>query len=114
MVPVATGIALTFKIRREPRVALTWVGDGSTKTAAAHEGTNFAAVQKLPVIFIIQNNQVARGTTLQQHHLPANFDDWAASYGTWGAKLDGNNVLGAYAATRIATARCRQGAGSAW
>ena len=109
VVPVMAGIALGFKLRKEPRVALTWVGDGSTKTAAAHEGTNFAAVQKLPVIFIIQNNQVALGTTLQQHHLPANFDDWAASYGTWGAKLDGNNVLDAYAATRIATARCRQG-----
>ncbi|OLC97767.1 MAG: hypothetical protein AUJ00_00950 [Gemmatimonadetes bacterium 13_1_40CM_3_70_6] len=113
VVPVMAGIALGFKLRKEPRVALTWVGDGSTKTAAAHEGTNFAAVQKLPVIFIIQNNQVALGTTLQQHHLPANFDDWAASYGTWGAKLDGNNVLDAYAATRIATARCRQGEGPA-
>ena len=113
VVPVTAGIALGFKLRKEPRVALTWVGDGSTKTAAAHEGTNFAAVQKLPVIFIIQNNQVALGTTLQQHHLPANFDDWAASYGTWGAKLDGNNVLDAYAATRIATARCRQGEGPA-
>src|SRR5207244_2743390 len=113
MVPVITGIGLTFKMREEPRVALTWVGDGSTKTAAAHEGTNFAAVQKLPVIFIIQNNQVALGTTLQQHHLPANFDDWPASYGTGGAKLDGNNVPDAYAATRIATARCRQGEGPA-
>src|SRR5438477_5849920 len=62
MVPVITGIALTFKIRREPRVALTWVGDGSTKTAAAHEGTNFAAVPRVPAIFIIENNQVALGT----------------------------------------------------
>ena len=113
VVPVTAGIALGFKLRKEPRVALTWVGDGSTKTAAAHEGTNFAAVQKLPVIFIIQNNQVALGTTLQQHHLPANFDDWAASYGVWGAKLDGNNVLDAYAATRIAAARCRTGEGPA-
>ncbi len=50
MVPVITGIALTFKIKHEPRVALTWVGDGSTKTAAAHEGTNFAAVQRVPVL----------------------------------------------------------------
>src|SRR5213083_2392020 len=113
VVPVTAGIALGFKLRKEPRVALTWVGDGSTKTAAAHEGTNFAAVQKLPVIFIIENNQVALGTTLQQHHLPANFDDWAASYGAWGAKLDGNNVLDAYAATRIAAARCRKGEGPA-
>src|SRR4029077_220482 len=111
MVPVTTGIALTFKIRREPRVALTWVGDGSTKTAAAHEGTNFAAVQKLPANFIIQNNRVALGTRLEQHHLPGNFNDWAASYGIPGAAFDGNNVLDAYAATKLAAERCRLGGG---
>ncbi len=113
MVPVTSGIALAFKIRQEPRVALTWVGDGSTKTAAAHEGTNFAAVQKLPAIFIIQNNQVALGTRLDQHHLPGNFDDWAASYGIPGAAFDGNNVLDAYAATSRAAERCRRGGGPA-
>jgi len=113
MVPVITGIALTFKIRREPRVALTWVGDGSTKTAAAHEGTNFAAVQRVPAIFVIENNQVALGTRLEQHHLPGDFKDWSSSYGAWGAQFDGNNVLDAYAATRIAAERCRNGNGPA-
>lgn len=113
MVPVITGIALTFKIKQEPRVALTWVGDGSTKTAAAHEGTNLAAVQRVPAIFIIENNQVALGTRLAQHHLPADFKDWASSYGVWGAVFDGNNVLDAYAATRIAAERCRHGNGPA-
>ena len=113
MVPVITGIALTFKIKQEPRVALTWVGDGSTKTAAAHEGTNLAAVQHVPAIFVIENNQVALGTRLEQHHLPADFKDWPASYGVWGAVFDGNNVLDAYAATRIAAARCREGKGPA-
>jgi TPP-dependent pyruvate/acetoin dehydrogenase alpha subunit len=113
MVPVIAGIALTFRIKREPRVALTWVGDGTTKTAAAHEGTNFAAVQRVPAIFIIENNQVALGTRLAQHHLPADFKDWPGSYGIRGAVFDGNNVLDAYAATRIAAARCRQGEGPA-
>ncbi|HET7296776.1 MAG TPA: thiamine pyrophosphate-dependent dehydrogenase E1 component subunit alpha [Gemmatimonadales bacterium] len=113
MVPVISGIALTFKMKHEPRVALTWVGDGSTKTAAAHEGTNFAAVQKLPAIFIVQNNQVALGTRLEQHHLPRTFDDWAASYGIDGSAFDGNNVLDAYAATRLAAERCRRGEGPA-
>ena len=111
MVPVISGIALTFKLRHEPRVALTWVGDGSTNTAAAHEGTNFAAVQRLPAIFIVQNNQVALGTRLEQHHLPRTFDDWAASYGITGSGFDGNNVLDAYAATRLAAERCRRGEG---
>ena len=113
MVPVISGIALTFKIKGERRVALTWVGDGSTKTAAAHEGTNFAAVQHVPAIFIVENNQVALGTRLGQHHLPADFKDWPASYGVWGATFDGNNVLDAYAATRIAAERCRTGNGPA-
>jgi TPP-dependent pyruvate/acetoin dehydrogenase alpha subunit len=113
MVPVIAGIALTFKIRGERRVALTWVGDGSTKTAAAHEGTNFAAVQHLPAIFIIENNQVALGTRLEQHHLPGDFSDWGAGYGAWSAMFDGNNVLDAFAATRLAAERCRGGQGPA-
>jgi pyruvate dehydrogenase E1 component alpha subunit/2-oxoisovalerate dehydrogenase E1 component alpha subunit len=113
MVPVIAGVALTFKMKEERRVALTWVGDGSTNTAAAHEGTNFAAVQHLPAIFIIQNNQVALGTRLDQHHLPGEYKDWAASYGVWGAQFDGNNVLDAYAATRLAAERCRTGQGPA-
>lgn len=113
VVPVIAGIALTFKMKREPRVALTWVGDGSTKTAAAHEGTNFAAVQRLPVIFIVQNNQVALGTRLEQHHLPGTFKDWAASYGVWGLEFDGNNVLDAWATTKLAADRCRAGQGPA-
>jgi pyruvate dehydrogenase E1 component alpha subunit/2-oxoisovalerate dehydrogenase E1 component alpha subunit len=113
VVPVIAGIALSFKVRGEARVALTWIGDGSTKTAAAHEGTNFAAVQRVPAIFIVQNNQVALGTRLEQHHLPQTFDDWAASYGMWGLTFDGNNVLDAWAATRIAADRCRAGQGPA-
>lgn len=111
VVPVIAGIALTFKMKQEPRVALTWIGDGSTKTAAAHEGSNFAAVQRVPAIFIVQNNQVALGTRLEQHHLPGTFKDWAASYGMWGLMFDGNNVLDAWAATRLAADRCRRGEG---
>ncbi len=113
MVPVVAGVALTFKMKGEQRVALTWVGDGSTKTAAAHEGANFAAVQRVPAIFVIQNNQVALGTRLDQHHLPEDFRDWPGSYGIWGERFDGNNVLDAYAATRTAAERCRRGEGPA-
>jgi TPP-dependent pyruvate/acetoin dehydrogenase alpha subunit len=69
MVPVVTGLALAFRQRGERRVALTWVGDGATKTAAVHEGLNLAGVLKVPAIFVLQNNQVALGTTLQQHQI---------------------------------------------
>jgi pyruvate dehydrogenase E1 component alpha subunit/2-oxoisovalerate dehydrogenase E1 component alpha subunit len=111
VVPVIAGIALSFRLRGEQRVALTWIGDGSTKTGTAHEGTNFAAVQKVPAILIVQNNQVALGTRLAQSHVPGDFADWAASYGIAGAAFDGNNVLDAWAATALAAERCRRGEG---
>ena len=113
MVPVIAGIGLSLSMNGQRRVALTWIGDGAANTAAAHEGTNFAAVRKLPVIFVLQNNQVALGTRLEQHHRPGNFSEWAASYGIRGAAFDGNNVLDAFAATRLAAERCRSGDGPA-
>jgi TPP-dependent pyruvate/acetoin dehydrogenase alpha subunit len=110
VVPVVTGIALSFRMRGEDRVALTWVGDGSTKTAAFHEGVNFAAVQRVPAIFVIQNNQVALGTPLSQH-AAGRFEDWPAMYGVAGGVFDGNHVLDAYAATSLAVERARAGEG---
>ena len=107
---VITGVALSFKLRREPRVALTWIGDGSTKSGVFHEAMNLAAVQRLPLIVIIQDNKVALGTRLDQHHR-GSFSDWPAAYGVEGGAFDGNNVLDAYAATRIAADACRQGRG---
>jgi TPP-dependent pyruvate/acetoin dehydrogenase alpha subunit len=111
VVPVVTGLALASRMRSEGRVALTWIGDGSTKTGTAHEGLNFAAVRKVPAIFVIHNNQVALGTRLAQFHLPEDFSELPAAYGMAGAVFDGNNVLDAYAATRLAAERCRAGDG---
>ncbi|HZO17904.1 MAG TPA: thiamine pyrophosphate-dependent dehydrogenase E1 component subunit alpha [Gemmatimonadaceae bacterium] len=116
MVPIVTGIALSFAARGTGQVAMTWIGDGSTKTGVAHEGLNFAAVRRAPAIFIIQNNQVALGTRLAQHHLAATssrFADWPRAYGMWGGVFDGNNVLDAYALTALAVERCRRGDGPA-
>ncbi|MBW3553599.1 MAG: thiamine pyrophosphate-dependent dehydrogenase E1 component subunit alpha [Gemmatimonadetes bacterium] len=110
MVPVVTGIALSFRQRGEPRVALTWVGDGSTKTSTFHEGVNLAAVKRVPAIFVIQNNQVALGTRLEQHG-SGSFEHWPKMYGMAGAMADGNNVLDVYAATRLAADRARSGGG---
>jgi TPP-dependent pyruvate/acetoin dehydrogenase alpha subunit len=110
MMAVTAGIALTFKQRREPRIALTWIGDGSTKSGVFHEAMNFAAVLHLPLIVIIQNNQVALGTRLDQHHR-SNFADWPEAYGVQGAVFDGNNVLDAFAAAKIAADGCRNSEG---
>jgi pyruvate dehydrogenase E1 component alpha subunit/2-oxoisovalerate dehydrogenase E1 component alpha subunit len=111
MVPVITGIALSFLQRREPRVALTWIGDGATKTGAVHEGLNLAGVLRVPAIYVLQNNHVALGTRLDQHQL-GDFSGWPAMYGLHGMSADGNNVLDVFAATRLAAARARTGAGA--
>ncbi len=111
MPPVTAGIALSFVLRGEPRVALTWIGDGSIKHGGTHEALNFAAVKRLPAIFIVQNNQVALGTDVHVHHLPDNFDGLHEAYGTAGWGFDGNNVLDAYAATALAADWARRGQG---
>lgn len=107
---VIAGVALAFKQRGERRVALTWVGDGATKTAACHEGLNLAAVLDVPAIFVIQNNQVALGTRLSQHGA-GDLARWPDMYGIPGFQCDGNNVLDVYAAARLAADRCRRGQG---
>ena len=108
---VMNGFALAFRIRGERRVALTWVGDGATKHGEAHEAFAFAASLALPIVFVIQNNQVALGTRLDQHHVPPDFSQWGAAYGIPSRSVDGNHVLDVYAATRLAAERCRSGGG---
>lgn len=111
LAPVMNGFALAFRRRGADRVALTWVGDGATKSGEVHEALNFAAVQGLPVIFVIQNNQVALGTRLDQHHLGEDFSDWGEAYGATLLRVDGNHVLDVYAATRLAREQCVRGDG---
>lgn len=111
LAPVIAGLGLAFRLQGTKRVALTWVGDGATKTGEVHEAFNLAAVQRLPVIYIIQNNQVALGTLLQEHHAGGDFSEWARIYGASSASFAGNNVLDAYAATRWAVEQCRSGGG---
>lgn len=111
-VPVMAGAALAFRMRGEARVSLTWIGDGATKTASCHEGMNFAAVQNLPVVFVIQNNQVALGTRVDQHGA-GDLEHWADMYGIPSRTCDGNNVLDVYAASVEAVERCRRGEGPA-
>jgi TPP-dependent pyruvate/acetoin dehydrogenase alpha subunit len=108
---VMNGYALAFQRRGSERVALTWIGDGSTKSGEVHEALNFAAVQGLPVVFVLQNNQIALGTRLPQHHKADGFRDWGKAYGVELLEADGNNVLDMYAAACLAVDRCRRGAG---
>ncbi len=109
--PVTVGLALAMKMRKEPAVALTWIGDGSVKSGPIHEALNMAAVMRLPVIFILQNNQVALGTRTSRTHRPGDFSEFHHAYGMVGRGFGGNNVLDAYAATKIARDVCVAGEG---
>jgi TPP-dependent pyruvate/acetoin dehydrogenase alpha subunit len=110
LTPVFAGMALAFKQRHEKAIVLTWIGDGATKTTAFHEGVNMAAVLHLPAIYVLQNNQIALGTRVEQHQAGP-LTAWAKAYGVTGSSCDGNNVLDVYAATKIAADIARSGRG---
>ena len=110
-VPVAAGMALACRQRGEPRVVLTFFGDGATSTGAWHEGVNFAAVFRLPLVLVLENNQYAYSTPLDHQTAARAFVDKAPGYGIPGVAVDGNDVLAVYEASAQAVARARGGAG---
>ena len=111
MVPVMAGITLTFKLRKEPRVGMVYVGDGAMSTGAFHEGLNFAAVQRVPLVVVCENNGYAYSTPTRLQTAAANLMDRAAGYGIPGVQADGNDVLAVYEVTRAAVERARGGGG---
>jgi TPP-dependent pyruvate/acetoin dehydrogenase alpha subunit len=112
LVPVMAGMALAARQRGEDRLALTWVGDGASRTAEFHEGLNFAAVNRLPLILVLEDNGVALGTRREMHSA-APMDALPRAYGVPGYRCAGNNVLDVLAATREAAETCRGGSGPA-
>jgi pyruvate dehydrogenase E1 component alpha subunit/2-oxoisovalerate dehydrogenase E1 component alpha subunit len=111
MVPVMAGVTLTFRLRREPRVGLVYVGDGATSTGAFHEGINLAAVQRCPLVVIVENNRYAYSTPTDQQCAAERLADKAAGYGIAGVRGDGNDVVETYRLTREAVDRARAGGG---
>jgi TPP-dependent pyruvate/acetoin dehydrogenase alpha subunit len=111
MVPVMTGVTLSFKLRGEPRVGLVYVGDGATSTGAFHEGINFAAVQRCPLVVIVENNGYAYSTPLPRQTAVAELKEKALAYGVPGVRADGNDVLAVYDVTKEAVDRARRGEG---
>ena len=111
MVPVMAGVTLSFKMRGEPRVGLVYVGDGATSTGAFHEGINFAAVQRCPLVVVVENNGYAYSTPTRMQTLAAQFVDKAPGYGVAAEQADGNDVIATYAATKRAVDRARRGEG---
>jgi pyruvate dehydrogenase E1 component alpha subunit/2-oxoisovalerate dehydrogenase E1 component alpha subunit len=111
MVPVMAGVTLSFRLRGEDRVGLVYVGDGATSTGAFHEGINFAAVQRCPLVVIVENNGYAYSTPTSRQTLAKAFVDKAAGYGIPGEQADGNDVLAVYDVTKRAVDRARRGEG---
>jgi len=109
--PVAVGAAMSFVYRKEARVAMSYVGDGSSSAGLFHESLNLAAVFNAPFILIVENNQYAYSTPLHQQMRVPDIAVRAEGYGIPGEIVDGNDVEAVYAATKRAADRARRGGG---
>ena len=107
-IAVAVGTALACKLLNTSRVTLCFFGDGASNRGDFHESLNLAAVQKVPAVFICENNQYALSTPISYHLPIANVADRAASYGIPGAVVDGNDVVAVHDAVQQAVARARK------
>ena len=110
MAQVTTGMGLAFKMRGEPRVAMTFFGEGSTANGQWHEAMNFAGIHSLPVVFVLENNQFAYSTP-NDLEFAVDPVQRAANYGFPGVHVDGNDVEAVFEVSRIAAERARAGEG---
>ena len=111
MLPVAVGCALAFRVRREPRVALGWLGDGGSARGDAHEAMNLAGVRRLPIVFVLDNNGFAYSTPAHLEYGVTHLAERAAAYGFPGQVVDGTDVVAVYHAAQAAVERARSGGG---
>jgi pyruvate dehydrogenase E1 component alpha subunit len=109
--PVATGIAMGMKLRHEDKVVMAFHGDGATSEGDFHAAYNFAGVFKSPVVFICENNGWAISLPSSRQTASQSFAEKARAYGFRGVRVDGNDVLAVYTATRDAVDRARRGGG---
>jgi TPP-dependent pyruvate/acetoin dehydrogenase alpha subunit len=110
-IPVATGMALAFKLQKTQQVVACFFGDGAVAEGAFHEALNMAALWNLPVLFVCENNLYGASTRIDQVMKNTRVSDRAASYGFRGETVDGNDVLAVYEAAVRATQECRTGQG---
>lgn len=111
LIPVMTGVALAGRYLGQRIVAMTWIGDGGTSTGAFHEGLNFAAVQRAPLVLVIENNQWAYSTPVSRQVPLKHLVERGRAYGVPGYIVDGNDVLAVYQAAHEAVERARAGEG---
>ncbi len=111
MLPVACGMGLAAQLRGHGRVAAAFTGDGATSEGDFHEALNLAAVWKLPVLFLVENNQYGLSTPVHEQYACEHLADRAVGYGMAGAVVDGNDILAVHRAVRAAAHRARAGDG---
>jgi pyruvate dehydrogenase E1 component alpha subunit len=109
--PIAVGLALADRLQGRRRITACFFGDGAVAEGEFHESLNLAALWKLPVLFLCENNRYAMGTALERHQAQPNIAAKAAAYGMAGAQVDGMDVLAVEAATRQAAGSVRAGSG---
>ncbi len=112
MIPVMTGIALGGRMQKKNLVAVAYIGDGGMSTGAFHEGLNFAAVQRLPVIIVAEYNWYAYSTPTSKQTAVRHLADKAAGYGIPGHIVDGNDIIACYEVTKRAARFAREGGGA--
>jgi len=111
LIPVMTGIAMAGRYLGQKIVTMTWIGDGGTSTGVFHEGLNLAAVQKAPLVLIVENNQWAYSTPVERQVPLKDLADRAKAYGIESAIVDGNDAVAVERTAREAVAHARAGNG---
>ena len=111
MVPMAAGVALASKLRKENAVVMTYIGDGGSNVGDVHESLAMASVMKLPLVLIIENNQFAYSTPVSKQIAAERYSDRAAGYGIPGVTIDGTDIDEVFAETKNAVNRARKGEG---
>src|SRR5260370_22417253 len=111
LIPVMTGVAMAGRYLGQKIVAMTWIGDGGTSTGAFHEGMNLAAVQRAPIVVVLENNQWAYSTPVNRQAPLHDFADRGRAYGIASYTVDGNDLVAVLRIAREAGERARQGHG---
>jgi len=112
MIPVMTGIVLAARMQKKDSVAVAYIGDGGMSTGAFHEGLNFAAVQRLPLVVVAEHNWYAYSTPTSKQCAVKNLAEKAAGYGIPGYVVDGNDVVACYEVMKRASEFARMGGGA--
>jgi pyruvate dehydrogenase E1 component alpha subunit/2-oxoisovalerate dehydrogenase E1 component alpha subunit len=111
MIPVMAGVALAGRMQKKSLVTLAFIGDGGSSTGAFWEGMNFAAVQKLPMVVVVEDNGYAYSTPTAKQTAAKTLADKAYAFGCFGETIDGNDVFAVYGAAKNAIERARRGEG---